>query len=70
MPSLLSHHATSPLFFVLQAFGLDPMVDFYVAKSAVVFGGFYLFFFMEKVLKVLLKQKDGVSSYQVLHSVT
>lgn len=48
-----------------QAFGFDPMVDFYVSKSAVVFGGFYLFFFMEKVLKVLLKQKHGVSSYQV-----
>lgn len=45
------------------------MVDFYVSKSAVVFGGFYLFFFTEKVLKVLLKQKHGVSSYQLFHSV-
>lgn len=35
------------------------MVDFYVSKSAVVFGGFYLFFFTEKVLKVLLNQKHG-----------
>ncbi|XP_054895553.1 metal cation symporter ZIP14 isoform X1 [Poeciliopsis prolifica] len=42
-----------------EAFGFDPMVDFYVSKSAVVFGGFYLFFFTEKVLKVLLKQKQG-----------
>ncbi|XP_028313603.1 metal cation symporter ZIP14 isoform X1 [Gouania willdenowi] len=42
-----------------EAFGFDPMVDFYVSKSAVVFGGFYLFFFAEKVLKVLLKQKRG-----------
>ncbi|XP_040898072.1 metal cation symporter ZIP14 isoform X1 [Toxotes jaculatrix] len=42
-----------------EAFGFDPMVDFYVSKSAVVFGGFYLFFFTEKVLKVLLKQKHG-----------
>uniref|UniRef100_A0A3Q2PFN5 Metal cation symporter ZIP14 n=1 Tax=Fundulus heteroclitus TaxID=8078 RepID=A0A3Q2PFN5_FUNHE len=40
-----------------EAFGFDPMVDFYVSKSAVVFGGFYLFFFTEKVLKVLLKQR-------------
>ncbi|XP_024113794.1 metal cation symporter ZIP14 isoform X1 [Oryzias melastigma] len=40
-----------------EAFGFDPLVDFYVSKSAVVFGGFYLFFFTEKVLKVLLKQK-------------
>lgn len=53
-----------------QAFGFDPKVDFYVSKSAVVFGGFYLFFFTEKVLKVLLKQKNGVSFYQVLHFVT
>uniref|UniRef100_H2N028 Metal cation symporter ZIP14 n=1 Tax=Oryzias latipes TaxID=8090 RepID=H2N028_ORYLA len=42
-----------------EAFGFDPLVDFYVSKSAVVFGGFYLFFFTEKVLKVLLKQKRG-----------
>ncbi|XP_037536041.1 metal cation symporter ZIP14 [Nematolebias whitei] len=42
-----------------EAFGFDPMVDFYVSKSAVVFGGFYLFFFTEKVLKVVLKQKHG-----------
>uniref|UniRef100_A0A8C6SIX9 Metal cation symporter ZIP14 n=1 Tax=Neogobius melanostomus TaxID=47308 RepID=A0A8C6SIX9_9GOBI len=43
-----------------EAFGFDPMVDFYVSKSAVVFAGFYLFFFTEKVLKVLLKPKAGV----------
>ncbi|XP_060894234.1 metal cation symporter ZIP14 isoform X2 [Labrus mixtus] len=41
-----------------EAFGFDPMVDFYMSKSAVVFAGFYLFFFTEKVLRVLLKQKD------------
>ncbi|XP_076005564.1 metal cation symporter ZIP14 isoform X2 [Genypterus blacodes] len=46
-----------------EAFGFDPMVDFYVSKSAVVFGGFYLFFFTEKVLKVLLKQKPGAHSH-------
>ncbi|XP_014845435.1 PREDICTED: zinc transporter ZIP14 isoform X1 [Poecilia mexicana] len=46
-----------------EAFGFDPMVDFYVSKSAVVFGGFYLFFFTEKVLKVLLKQKQGSHSH-------
>ncbi|KAK0138102.1 Zinc transporter ZIP14 [Merluccius polli] len=42
-----------------EAFGFDPAVNFYVSKSTVVFGGFYLFFFTEKVLKVLLKRKDG-----------
>lgn len=44
----------------LQAFGFNPQEDYYVSKSAVVFGGFYLFFFTEKILKMLLKQKDQV----------
>lgn len=43
-----------------QAFGFDPLEDYYVPKSAVVFGGFYLFFFTEKILKMLLKQKNEV----------
>lgn len=37
------------------------MEDYYVSKSAVVFGGFYLFFFTEKILKMILKPKDKVS---------
>ncbi|KAM9194244.1 metal cation symporter ZIP14 [Dugong dugon] len=41
-----------------EAFGFNPLEDYYVSKSAVVFGGFYLFFFTEKVLKMLLKQKN------------
>ncbi|XP_074065242.1 metal cation symporter ZIP14 isoform X2 [Macrotis lagotis] len=41
-----------------EAFGFNPLEDYYVSKSAVVFGGFYLFFFTEKILKMLLKQKD------------
>ncbi|KAF7242185.1 Zinc transporter ZIP14 [Varanus komodoensis] len=41
-----------------EAFGFKPEKDDYVSKSAVVFGGFYLFFFTEKILKMLLKQKD------------
>ncbi|XP_026787215.1 metal cation symporter ZIP14 isoform X2 [Pangasianodon hypophthalmus] len=40
-----------------EAFGFDPMEAYYVSKSAVVFGGFYLFFFTEKVLKMILKPK-------------
>ncbi|KAM9368596.1 metal cation symporter ZIP14 [Phaethornis superciliosus] len=48
-----------------EAFGFNPQEDYYVSKSAVVFGGFYLFFFTEKVLKMLLKQKNqhGHSHY-------
>uniref|UniRef100_A0A8C2PNZ1 Metal cation symporter ZIP14 n=1 Tax=Cyprinus carpio TaxID=7962 RepID=A0A8C2PNZ1_CYPCA len=41
-----------------EAFGFNPMEDYYVSKSAVVFGGFYLFFFTEKILKMILKPKD------------
>ncbi|XP_068460553.1 metal cation symporter ZIP14 [Clinocottus analis] len=51
-----------------EAFGFDPMVDFYVSKSAVVFAGFYLFFFTEKVLRVLLKQKNRGHSHSHLPS--
>ncbi|XP_046871691.1 metal cation symporter ZIP14 isoform X2 [Hypomesus transpacificus] len=51
-----------------EAFGFDPMVDFYVSKSTVVFGGFYLFFFTEKVLKMLLKRKDGAKGHGHGHS--
>lgn len=60
VPGKLSDDALCP---VLQAFGFDPMEHFYVSKSAVVFGGFYLFFFTEKVLKMVLKQKNGVSTH-------
>ncbi|XP_037387375.1 metal cation symporter ZIP14 isoform X2 [Pygocentrus nattereri] len=41
-----------------EAFGFDPLEAYYVSKSAVVFGGFYLFFFTEKVLKMILKPKE------------
>ncbi|XP_072409959.1 metal cation symporter ZIP14 isoform X1 [Chiloscyllium punctatum] len=41
-----------------EAFGFDPKEADYVSKSAVVFGGFYLFFFTEKILKMVLKPKE------------
>ncbi|XP_067879322.1 metal cation symporter ZIP14 [Heterodontus francisci] len=41
-----------------EAFGFDPKEADYVPKSVVVFGGFYLFFFTEKILKMVLKPKD------------
>ncbi|KAM4748139.1 metal cation symporter ZIP14 [Rhinophrynus dorsalis] len=48
-----------------EAFGFNPLEDSYVFTSSVIFGGFYLFFFTEKVLKMLLKQKHehGHSHY-------
>lgn len=51
--------STHWVFLCPQAFGFNPQ-DNYVSKSAVVFGGFYLFFFTEKILKMLLKQKNEV----------
>ncbi|XP_056447787.1 metal cation symporter ZIP14-like isoform X2 [Gadus chalcogrammus] len=51
-----------------EAFGFDPTVNNYVSKSTVVFGGFYLFFFTEKVLKALLKRKDGEDGHGHSHS--
>ncbi|KAL4670509.1 zinc transporter ZIP8 isoform X1 [Piliocolobus tephrosceles] len=38
-----------------EAFGFDPKVDSYVEKAVAVFGGFYLLFFFERMLKMLLK---------------
>ncbi|XP_036620243.1 metal cation symporter ZIP8 [Trichosurus vulpecula] len=38
-----------------EAFGFDPKVDRYIEKAAAVFGGFYILFFVERVLKMLLK---------------
>ncbi|XP_029916219.1 metal cation symporter ZIP14 isoform X2 [Myripristis murdjan] len=52
-------YSTAVFQLIPEAFGFDPMVDFYVSKSTMVFGGFYLFFFTEKVLKALLKHKHG-----------
>lgn len=38
-----------------EAFGFNPQVDNYVEKSVAVFGGFYMLFFVERILKMLLK---------------
>ncbi|XP_075854857.1 metal cation symporter ZIP8 [Microcebus murinus] len=38
-----------------EAFGFNPQVDNYVEKAVAVFGGFYLLFFFERMLKMLLK---------------
>ncbi|KAM4676497.1 metal cation symporter ZIP14 isoform 1-T2 [Discoglossus pictus] len=48
-----------------EAFGFNPLEDSYVSTSAVVFGGFYLFFFTEKILKMILNRKHehGHSHY-------
>ncbi|XP_061441534.1 metal cation symporter ZIP8 isoform X2 [Rhineura floridana] len=38
-----------------EAFGFDPKTDNYVEKAVAVFGGFYILFFVERVLKMILK---------------
>ncbi|XP_054913240.1 metal cation symporter ZIP8 [Poeciliopsis prolifica] len=37
-----------------EALGFDPKADNYVAKAVGIFGGFYLLFFVEKILKMFL----------------
>uniref|UniRef100_A0A3B5BGR6 Solute carrier family 39 member 8 n=1 Tax=Stegastes partitus TaxID=144197 RepID=A0A3B5BGR6_9TELE len=38
-----------------EALGFDPKADNYVEKAVGIFGGFYLLFFMEKILKMCLR---------------
>lgn len=38
-----------------QALGLDPRDDNYVLDVVGIFGGFYILFFTERVLKIVLK---------------
>ncbi|NXC49356.1 S39A8 protein, partial [Penelope pileata] len=38
-----------------EAFGFDTKVDNYIEKAVAVFGGFYILFFVERILKVILK---------------
>lgn len=44
-----------------QAFGFNPKTDNYVEKAVAVFGGFYLLFFFERMLKMLLKTYGQVN---------
>ncbi|KAM6912564.1 metal cation symporter ZIP8 [Xenentodon cancila] len=37
-----------------EALGFDPKADDYIANAVAIFGGFYLLFFVEKVLKICL----------------
>ncbi|KAG9488576.1 metal cation symporter ZIP14 isoform X2 [Eleutherodactylus coqui] len=57
--------STALMQLIPEAFGFNPQEASYISTSTVVFGGFYLFFFTEKVLKMLLKQKHehGHSHY-------
>lgn len=43
-----------------QALGFDPKVDNYVSNAVGIFGGFYLLYFTERVLKIALKADPEV----------
>ncbi|XP_039615115.1 metal cation symporter ZIP8 [Polypterus senegalus] len=49
-----------------EAFGFDPKVDDYVFQAVAIFGGFYLLFFLEKVLKIILKADQHGHSHSHL----
>ncbi|XP_059209209.1 metal cation symporter ZIP8 [Centropristis striata] len=42
-----------------EALGFDPKTDNYVANAVGIFGGFYILFFMEKILKMALRLENG-----------
>lgn len=43
-----------------QALGFDPKVDNYVSNAIGIFGGFYLLYFTERILKIALKADPEV----------
>lgn len=45
---------------MMQALGFDPKADNYVTKAVGIFGGFYLLFFTERILKMILKTDHEV----------
>lgn len=47
----------------LQALGFDPKSDNYVANAVGIFGGFYILFFMEKLLKMALRVDQEVNTF-------
>lgn len=47
----------------LQALGFDPKSDNYVANAVGIFGGFYILFFMEKLLKMALRVDHEVNTF-------
>lgn len=54
------HHYMTMTFVNKQALGFDPKVDKYVPQAVGIFGGFYLLYFTEKILKIILKVEHEV----------
>lgn len=53
---------SSIFFSTVQALGLDPKDDNYVLNAVGIFGGFYVLFFTERVLKMALKADTEVAT--------
>ncbi|KAM6345618.1 LOW QUALITY PROTEIN: metal cation symporter ZIP8 [Podargus strigoides] len=53
-----------------EAFGFDPKVHNYIEKAVAVFGGFYILFFVERILKVVLKIYNQVFSLTMCSDVS
>ncbi len=47
-----------------QAFGFDPKADGYVLQAVGIFGGFYVLYITERILRIVLKPKHEVGSSQ------
>uniref|UniRef100_A0A4W4GJL3 Solute carrier family 39 member 8 n=1 Tax=Electrophorus electricus TaxID=8005 RepID=A0A4W4GJL3_ELEEL len=52
---------------VPEALGFDPKADDYVLKAVGIFGGFYVLFFTERVLKMALKVDSEVMAHYDCH---
>nr|XP_056711200.1 metal cation symporter ZIP8 [Euleptes europaea] len=52
-----------------EAFGFDPKIDNYVEKAVAIFGGFYILFFVERVLKMILKSYTQVDHSHFDHEL-
>lgn len=50
--------------FYRQALGFDPKSDNYVHNAVGIFGGFYILYFVEKVLKLALRMDHEVVSWR------
>ncbi|KAG9344024.1 hypothetical protein JZ751_012500 [Albula glossodonta] len=52
-------YSNAVLQLIPEALGFDPKSDNYVLNAIGIFGGFYLLFFTEKILKMVLKTEHG-----------
>ncbi|XP_057205359.1 metal cation symporter ZIP8 [Triplophysa rosa] len=61
--------SNSALQLIPEALGFDPKVDKYVPQAVGIFGGFYLLYFTEKILKIILKVEHEHSHFHPTENV-